>query len=78
MFKQDEIVAEMSETEVNYFLLVFIIIAGKADIVVYGEASLVQIYCEVSYLTIWYNIYSARTAEVHSLIISFIVHGVFF
>lgn len=47
MFKEDEIVAEMSETEVNYFWLMFIIVADRAESVVYSKASLVQICCVV-------------------------------
>lgn len=46
MFKEDEIVAEMSETEVNYFWLMFIIVADRAESV-YSKASLVQICCVV-------------------------------
>lgn len=47
VFKEDEIVAEMSETEVNYFWLMFIIVADRAESVVYFKAFLVQIYCVV-------------------------------
>lgn len=45
MFKEDEIVAEMSETEVNCFELLFIVITDGAESIVYCKASLVQIYC---------------------------------
>lgn len=47
VFKEDEIVAEMSETEVKYFWLMFIVVADGTESVVYSKASPAQIYCIV-------------------------------
>lgn len=43
VFKEDVIVAEMSETEVNYLQLIFIVIVGGTQNTVYCKAALVTL-----------------------------------